>query len=357
MNVLLRSSCLATRPLSVSVAASTTRLFHGSAANFGLPKKKLKPRKPEVMINGVPLWQVKKEKMEKQKVVLNEKFQDLVDRPVIHMPKPKLQAWVTDLSQNPTGIVDLNQTVWNQEIRKDIVHRVVRWQRNAWRQGTHKGKGRGEVRGGGRKPHPQKGTGRARQGSTRSPLNPGGGKAHPPTPRDYSFDLPIKVVKKGIMIALTAKYKENNLYVIDNCTMDSHKTKDLNLMLQNWDIGEKAEISFIHGLTELEPNFILAARNYNMIQLYTPKSIGVYQILRRQVVFITRKGLQELEARLTALPGIHHPAHPRLRALQSQVPGVTPVSLNEILLRDIKPARRKISPTNRRGGVKRRASI
>lgn len=321
MNILLRTGCFSAQAAPVMTGA---RLFHGSAAMFALPKKKLKPKQPVYIDkkSGQPLWWVKREDMKKKKVELAQKFQELAMQPVIHMQTTKPQAWVTDLNQTPLDIVDLNPEVWTQEIRKDIVQRVVRWQQNSWRQGTAKGKTRGEVRGGGAKPRPQKGTGQARQGSIRSPLWPGGGKAFPPKPRDFSHDLPVKVVRKGLMIALTAKYQEGNVYVVDGCTLDSHHTRELAQLFRHWTVGQ---VAFIHGIAELDPNFALAARNIPFLELYSPRAAGVYQVVKRNQVVITRQGLRELESHLLQ-SGRYSPTHPRGRHLAPLVREPTPLS-------------------------------
>lgn len=309
-----------------------SRLFHSSGAKFGpLAKKKLKPKPPVQFIDGVPEWYVKRQEMFKEKKVLAAKFEDLHKQQVIHMPTNKLQAWVTDLGQFPVGMVNLDPQVWGQEIRKDIIHRVVRWQRNSWRAGTHKGKNRAEKSGGGAKPRPQKGTGMSRQGSIRSPLWVGGGRAFPKRVRDHSHGLQLKVVQKGIMIALTAKYQENNMFVIDSVQLDTHRTKELVQLFNSWDIGE---VAFIHGADELDPNFALAVRNIPYVQTYTPQSVGVYQLVKRHQVFITKQGLQELELSLTSLPGINSLdcIHPRRRVLAPTPPNFTPKKLADTIL-------------------------
>lgn len=277
------------------------------------------------MVNGIPYWVVRKAKIQVEEEKLAEDFQKIAKQEVIHMPKPKLQAWVTTLEQEPVEIIDLNPTVFNQEIRKDIIHRVVRFQRNMWRVGLAKGKRRSEVRGGGVKPRPQKGTGQARQGSIRSPLWVGGGKAFPPVIRDYSHDLPKKVVKKGVMIALSAKFKEGNLFVIDNCSADTARTKDLAQKFSMWDTGD---VAFVYGKDELDPNFALAARNIGHVELYTSREIGVYQIVKRHQVMITRQGLRELEEHLTALPG----NHVARRLLAPTPEGFVPTKLTDLYL-------------------------
>lgn len=283
-------------------------------------------------MDGVPLWVINREEMNEQKEILAAKFEELYKQKVVHMAKKPLQAWVTDLAQHPVGMVDLNPEIWDQEIRKDIVHRVVRWQRNSWRQGTHKTKTRSEVSGGGAKPRPQKGSGRSRQGSIRSPLWVGGGRAFPQIPRDHSHKLQLKVIKKGMMIALTAKYQENNLFVIDGCELDSHRTQTLAQLLKNWDIGE---VAFIHGINELENNFALAVRNIPNVQTYNSRSLGVFQLLKHHQMFITKQGLQELEASLLNVLGVNSPAddaHPRRRIATEQPEGFEAPKLAQIVL-------------------------
>ena len=107
MNVLLKSGCFTAQV----TPAMATRLFHGSAARLALPKKKLKPKPPVNFINGLPQWVHKRNEMDKQKEELAAQFKVLAEQKVIHMPKPKLQSWVTDLSQQPVDIVDLNPQV------------------------------------------------------------------------------------------------------------------------------------------------------------------------------------------------------------------------------------------------------
>ena len=110
---------------------------------------------------------------------------------------------VYDWNKKEVGKVDASAAIFEADVRKDILHSVVRWQLASKRQGTHKAKTRGEVRGGGKKPFKQKGTGNARQGSTRSPINEGGGVIFGPSPRDYSYTLPKKTRAMGLRSALS----------------------------------------------------------------------------------------------------------------------------------------------------------
>lgn len=143
---------------------------------------------------------------------------------------------VVNRSLETVGELALPGLIYDQPLRKDIVHRVVVWQRANWRQGTVKVKTRSEVRGGGRKPWQQKGTGRARAGSIRSPLWRGGGKAHGPRPKDWSQSLNSKVRRLGLRIALSSKLAAGQLTVVDALKIESAqpRTKELTTFLENF---------------------------------------------------------------------------------------------------------------------------
>lgn len=119
-------------------------------------------------------------------------------------------------SGEPRSVQVLPGSVFNVPVRLDILHRCVRFLRAMWRQGTHKAKTRAEVRGGGKKPWPQKGTGRARHGSIRSPLWVGGGVAHGPVPRSHAHKLPLPIQLMGFKCALSAKANEGRLVVVES---------------------------------------------------------------------------------------------------------------------------------------------
>ena len=144
-----------------------------------------------------------------------------------------VQAWLSSWDEPRAGIAKLRSDVWAMPLRTDIVHRVVTWQRACMRQGTSKTKHRSEVRGGGRKPRPQKGTGRSRQGSIRSPLWVGGGHAHPKRPRDFSYKLNRKVVSLGVKTALSDKYRRNCLIVLRDLELASDEPEELKAKLTN----------------------------------------------------------------------------------------------------------------------------
>lgn len=146
---------------------------------------------------------------------------------------------------------------------------------------------------------PQKGSGQARLGSSRAPTMVGGGVAHGPENRDHSFKIGFKVKNLAIRIALSAKFKEGNLFVVKDLELESHKTQYLaNLMETKWPAIQHDRISVIHGENELDPNFLLAARNIYGFDFYSPPAVNVYDLVLRHRLMVTETGLAELEARL-----------------------------------------------------------
>jgi len=139
---------------------------------------------------------------------------------------PFVHAWLSAWGEPRAGIAPLRADIWTLPLRTDVVHRVVTWQRACMRQGTSKTKSRHEKRGGGRKPRPQKGSGRSRQGSLRSPLFVGGGSAHPKRPRDFSYKLNLKVQSLGIKTALSDKYRRGALIVMRDYALDASDATD-----------------------------------------------------------------------------------------------------------------------------------
>src|SRR5271154_6707226 len=146
-----------------------------------------------------------------------------------------LSVPVVDLSKKEVGSLEVPEGVFKAEVRPDIMQGVVRWQLACRRAGTVKTKTKGEVRGGGKKPFKQKGTGNARQGSSRSPLMPGGGTAFGPQPRDYSYTLPRAMKKSGLKTALSYLLAEGRLWVVDSLTTDG-KTKTLSTALKKFGV-------------------------------------------------------------------------------------------------------------------------
>jgi large subunit ribosomal protein L4 len=151
---------------------------------------------------------------------------------------PKVALYSVNGSQ--VGELELSESVFGVQPNVHVLHSAVLLQQAAERQGTHKTKGRSEVRGGGRKPWKQKGTGRARQGSIRSPQWVGGGTVFGPTPRSYGFKLPKKVRRLAIKSALSSKVIDNDIIVLDQLALAQPKTKEFAAILNNLKVARKA---------------------------------------------------------------------------------------------------------------------
>lgn len=219
-----------------------------------------------------------------------------VNEPILHYSPPPKQAWLTCfLTNQRLGIIDLDDGVFGAPPRIDILHRVVVWQRAKIRAGNAKTKDRGEVRGGGRKPHPQKGQGRARLGSIRAPHCRGGGVVHGPRgPISYNYTLPKKVRQMGLRTALSVKYAQGDLTIVDSFDMDSLKTKTfVGLMkLHKWD-----SVLLVDG-GDVNINLCRASRNLQKVDVLPSRGLNVYSILLRENLVLSLGALRLLEERL-----------------------------------------------------------
>ena len=200
---------------------------------------------------------------------------------------------VIKLDGGKAGSIDLNEALFGLEPRVDILHRVVRWQRNNAQAGTHKVKTRSEVSYSTKKIYRQKGTGGARHGARSAPIFRGGGVYKGPTPRSHGHDLPKKVRVLGLKHALSAKAKAGELVVIDAAVSDG-KTGALAKMIAN--LGWKRAL-IIDGVAVNE-NFAQAARNIEGLDILPTMGANVFDILKRDTLVITKAGLEALEARL-----------------------------------------------------------
>jgi large subunit ribosomal protein L4 len=182
------------------------------------------------------------------------------------------------------------------EVKPHLFYQVVRMQLANRRRGTASTKTRGEVRGGGRKPWRQKGTGRARQGSTRSPLWRGGGVALGPKPRDYGYQLPKKVRRAALCSALSMKIQDGLLKVIDRLDIPAPKTRQMVGFLKDLGI-EKAAIVL---LTNDNPNVQLAARNLPAVKVLRVEGLNIYDLLAHDYLICTRDALMKLQERVAS---------------------------------------------------------
>jgi large subunit ribosomal protein L4 len=200
---------------------------------------------------------------------------------------------VIKLDGGAAGSIDLDEALFGLEPRADILHRVVRWQRNNAQAGTHKEKTRREVNYSTKKIYRQKGTGGARHGARSAPIFRGGGIYKGPTPRSHGHELTKKFRKLGLRMALSAKAKAGALVIIDDAASDG---KTSALAKQVSALGWKRAL-IIDG-TSVNENFLQAARNIEGLDILPTMGANVYDILKRDTLVITKSGIEAREARL-----------------------------------------------------------
>ena len=186
--------------------------------------------------------------------------------------------------------IELNDSIFGVEINEHLVHMAVLQQLANKRQGTQKAKTRSEVRGGGRKPWRQKGTGHARQGSTRSPQWTGGGVVFAPTPRDYSFKLNKKEKRAALKSALTSRVVENKFVVVDELRLDEIKTKKFVEVLKNLNV-EKALVI----LNDMDEKVIASAANIPTVKTTQTNELNVFDVLKYDTVVVTKAAVATIE--------------------------------------------------------------
>jgi large subunit ribosomal protein L4 len=200
---------------------------------------------------------------------------------------------VYNIDNKKVGEVELNDALFGLEVKKHILHDVVKMQLANRRAGAASTKTRTEVSGGGRKPFRQKGTGRARQGTNRSPLMRGGGVIFGPKPRDYSYKLPKKVRRLGVRMALSARFSEKNMLVLEGFDLADIKTKQFVEVMKKLDIENGLIV-----IPERNENLEKSSRNvlgYKVIQV---DGLNVYDILLHRRLVLLQPCLGQLEKRL-----------------------------------------------------------
>lgn len=185
----------------------------------------------------------------------------------------------------------LSDNVFGAEVNEHVLYEVVKNQLANKRQGTQSAKTRSEVRGGGRKPWRQKGTGRARQGSTRSPQWVGGGIVFAPKPRDYRYTLPKKVRRLAMKCALSSKVQNKEIIILDALNMEAPKTKEFTKILNNLKVEKKALVV----LGENNKNVIKSASNIEGVTTAQVNTINVYDILKHDAFIITKDAVEKVE--------------------------------------------------------------
>ena len=202
---------------------------------------------------------------------------------------PKVNVY--NMLGEQVGEIELNEQIFGIEVNQHVVYEVVKNQLANKRQGTQSAKTRAEVRGGGRKPFRQKGTGRARAGSIRAPHWTGGGVTFAPKPRDYSYKVPKKVRRLAMKSALTSKVENNEIIVIDELNFDAPKTKDMVNLLNKLNADRKALIV----TTEKNENVVRSANNIATVQTTVVNNLNVYDILKYNSFIITKDAVRKVE--------------------------------------------------------------
>lgn len=190
-----------------------------------------------------------------------------------------------------TTDLELNESVFGVEVNEALLHQAVVMQLAAQRLGTHATKTRGMVRGGGRKPWKQKGTGRARSGSTRSPIWVGGGTVFGPTPRSYAFRMPRKQRRLAIKCALSDKVQSGDFVVLENLDFAAPKTKDVVKLMNDFSVEKK--VLFITA--EEAENVEKSSRNIPGVKAISSCGLNVYDILNHNKLFITKDAITRIE--------------------------------------------------------------
>ena len=197
---------------------------------------------------------------------------------------------VYNMEGKEVGSMELNDAVFGVEVNEHLVHMAVVQQLANDRQGTQKAKTRSEVRGGGRKPWRQKGTGHARQGSTRAPQWTGGGVVFAPTPRDYSFKMNRKEKRAALKSALTSRVQENKLIVVDELKFDEIKTKKFAEVLKNLNLDKALVV-----LNENDEKVVMSAKNIPTVKTTQINTINVYDVLKYNTVVLTKAAAESIE--------------------------------------------------------------
>lgn len=203
------------------------------------------------------------------------------------MPKVALY----DMTGSQIGDIELNDDVFGVKVNTHVMYEAVKNYLANQRQGTQSAKTRAEVRGGGRKPWRQKGTGRARQGSIRAPQWKGGGVVFAPKPRDYSYSIPKKVKRLALKSALSSKVEDLEIIVVDQLTLEQPKTKEMVKVLSNLNSGKKALIV----IPERDEAVVRASANIAGVKTSYVNTINVYDILNCDSLILTKEAVNKVE--------------------------------------------------------------
>jgi len=191
------------------------------------------------------------------------------------------------------GTINLRDDVFAVDVNVPLVHQVLKAQMAGRRQGTAKTKTKSEVRGGGRKPFRQKGTGNARQGSSRSPLQPGGGQNFGPQPRSYEQSTPKEMIRGALRSALSDRVKAKRVLIVDEFKLNAPKTKILSSLLK-----DKLQVNQVLVVDDRNSNLELSGRNIPNVKILRTEGLNVYDVVRNEWVVFTKRAVEAIENRL-----------------------------------------------------------
>ena len=205
-----------------------------------------------------------------------------------------MKVAVKTLENKAAGDIELNDDVFGIEPNTNTIHQMVVYQQDKRRGGNAKAKERHEISGTGKKPHAQKGTGRARAGDLKRNIDRGGGVVHGPRVRSHATDLPKRIKRLAMKSVLSAKAKEGKLIILDDAKAKDHKTKPMAAAMQKMGI----ESAVIVGGKELDANFARGCANIPKIDVLPSQGANVYDMIRRDVLVLTKDAVSDLTERL-----------------------------------------------------------
>ena len=201
---------------------------------------------------------------------------------------------VKTIENKDAGEITLDKSIFGVEVRQDLIHRMINYQLAKRRSGTHKAQTRNEVSGTGKKPWRQKGTGRARAGDLKRTQDRGGAVVHGPVVRSHAIDMPKKLRKLALKVALSAKAKEGKLIILDEARAKDHKTKPMAANISKFGFNS----ALIVGGQEIDVNFARAMANLPRIDVLPSQGANVYDIIRRDVLVLTKDAVNDLTEKL-----------------------------------------------------------
>ncbi len=204
-----------------------------------------------------------------------------------------MQIDIVNIQGKKVGSADLADAVFGAEVKEYLLWELVKAQQAAKRAGTHSTKTRANVRGGGKKPYKQKGTGGARQGSSRAPNHVGGGKVFGPHPRSYEYTVPKKVKRAALASALSLRAKEKKVFLVDKIDFDAPKTKTMAAILKTLGLGKALVVD-----EKANTNLFKSVRNLAKAKVIAPEGLNVFDILNHSDLVIVAGALKNVEKRV-----------------------------------------------------------